>query len=235
MSQSTRWQGVLLDLDGTLLHTLPDLAHAANEMRVALNLPPLQEHVIGTFVGKGVDHLVACTLKAGLDNTSIPDESFNDARAIFFQAYHAINGRAAKLYPGVLDGLRLLQDMRLKIGVVTNKPTEFTLPLLERTGLSEFMQAVVCGDTCAKRKPDPDPILYACTLLKTQPHLTLTIGDSINDARAARAAGCPVLAVPYGYNEGMPVTALPVDGIVDSLVDAVHWMKNPPHGSSTVA
>lgn len=225
MKDTNDWQAVLLDLDGTLLDTLPDLAAAANGMRSVLGLPTLDRGLIGTFVGKGVDNLVIRTLGASLDAEPPPVKDFEHARSVFFEQYHAINGQEAVAYPGVVEGLQALAQMGLSLGVVTNKPTEFTLPLLERTGLARWMKVVVCGDTCERRKPDPQPIHYACEQLSCEVGQVLTIGDSINDALAGQAAGCAVLAVPYGYNEGKPVTELPVDGIVSSVLEAAQWLK----------
>ncbi len=222
------WQAVLLDLDGTLLDTLPDLAAAANAMRIDMGLDPLPAAEISTFVGKGADVLVACAL-AGQANTTVPvaavtNALFEQARARFYAHYTVLNGQHATLYDGVLTGLSTLQARGLALGIVTNKPTVFTLPLLERMGLAPFMQTVICGDTCARRKPDPDPMLLACQRLACRPSHTVVVGDSINDAISARAAGCRVLAVPYGYNEGQPVTDLPVDGIVVNLDAAADWL-----------
>jgi len=220
------WRAVLLDLDGTLLDTLPDLGEAANAMRVSMGMPALDESLIGTFIGKGVDVLIVRAL-AGQRDAPEPDARvFAQAQSIFHEHYHRVNGLKSIVYEGVREGLAALQAMNLKLGVVTNKPTEFTLPLLERTGLLASMSVVVCGDTCEQRKPHPAPILYACQQLQCEPREVLTIGDSINDALAARAAGCTVLAVPYGYNEGEPVTDLPVDAIVPTVLAAADWLKN---------
>ncbi|MCD8504580.1 MAG: phosphoglycolate phosphatase [Burkholderiaceae bacterium] len=219
------WQGVLLDLDGTLLDTLPDLAASANEVRAALDMPLLDESLVRTFVGKGADNLIKRTLAGSLEAPDPEPELFGRAKTVFFEHYRATNGDRSVLYPGVVEGLERLADLGIPMAVVTNKPYDFSVPLLERTNLMRFMQAVVGGDTCAKRKPDPEPILHACARLSCQPTATLTIGDSINDALAAKAAGCGVVAVPYGYNEGNPVTELPVDGIVESVLEAVYWLQ----------
>lgn len=219
------WQGILLDLDGTLLDTLPDLAASANEVRAALGMSLLDEGLIRTFVGKGADNLIKRTLAASLDAPEPEPELFGQAKTVFFEHYRATNGDRAVLYPGVVDGLEQLMALGIPMAVVTNKPYDFSVPLLERTNLMRFMQTVIGGDTCAKRKPDPEPILHACERLSCQPAATLTIGDSINDALAAKAAGCGVVAVPYGYNEGNPVTDLPVDGIVESVLEAVSWLQ----------
>jgi len=220
----TTLQAALLDLDGTLLDTIPDLAHAANAMRVELGMSALPEEAIATFVGKGVDNLIRRALAASLTAEEPDPALFLRARASFLRHYHLVNGEQSTLYEGVIDGLKAMRDLGLALAVVTNKPTEFTLPLLARSGLAGFFSVVVCGDSCARRKPDPDPMLYACQQLGVAPERSVAIGDSINDALAARAAGCQVLAVPYGYNEGQDVHTLDVDGIVATLTDAAAWI-----------
>ncbi|RAP63541.1 phosphoglycolate phosphatase [Achromobacter sp. HZ01] len=220
----TAFRAALLDLDGTLLDSIPDLAFAANAMRVELGMSPLREDVVATFVGKGVDNLVRRSLAGSLESADPEPAEFDRARAAFYRHYHLVNGEKAQVYPGVIDGLKQLREQGLKLAVVTNKPTEFTLPLLQRTGLAGFFDAVVCGDTCARRKPDPDQVLHACDLLGVTAPQAVTIGDSLNDAQAGRSAGTQVLVVPYGYNEGKDVRELDVDGIVDTLVDAAQWV-----------
>ncbi|WP_251863518.1 phosphoglycolate phosphatase [Achromobacter sp. Marseille-Q4962] len=221
---TTVFRAALLDLDGTLLDSIPDLAFAANAMRVELGMAPLREDVVATFVGKGVDNLVRRSLAGNLEGADPAPPEFARARDAFYRHYHLVNGEKAMVYPGVLEGLKHLRGQDLKLAVVTNKPTEFTLPLLQRTGLAGFFEAVVCGDTCPRRKPDPDQILHACELLGVRPAEAVTIGDSINDAQAGRSAGTQVLVVPYGYNEGRDVRELDADGIVDTLVDAAQWV-----------
>ncbi len=222
---TTSLRAVLFDLDGTLLDTLPDLAAAANAMRREMGMTELEYALIGTFIGKGVDNLVRRTLTASLSAANLPDDTFEQGRAIFYRHYTELNGKASTFYPEVIEGIEAFAKMGLKLAVVTNKPTLFTIPLLERTGLAKYMDAVVCGDTCPKRKPDPDQFLFACAQLGVPAEQALAIGDSINDALAARAAGCTVLAVPYGYNEGESVDDLPVDGIVQTIVEGSHWAR----------
>lgn len=219
------FQAALLDLDGTLLDSVPDLATAANAMRVELGMTPLREDVIATFVGKGVDRLVQRALAGTQEHEALDPGLFERGRESFYRHYHLVNGDKAMIFDGVLDGLKAMRGLGLKLAVVTNKPTEFTLPLLQRTGLAGFFAAAVCGDTCARKKPDPQPVLHACTLLGVAPERAVTIGDSINDAQAGRDAGTRVLVVPYGYNEGVDVRTLDVDGIVASLVDAAQWIS----------
>lgn len=218
-----RFDAILFDLDGTLLDTIPDLANAANAMREELGLAPLPQATLATYVGKGTPNLVQRTL-ANNPAATVPDPA-QLARGLesFGRHYHAVNGDAATLYPGVLDGLAAFARAGVKMAVVTNKPTEFTLPLLERFDIASYFSGVVCGDTCEEKKPDPMPMLHACELLDVPPSKALAIGDSVNDALAAKAAGITVLAVPYGYNEGMDVRTLEVDDIVTSIAQAAQW------------
>lgn len=214
---------VLFDLDGTLLDTIPDLADAANAMREELGMAALPQHTIATYVGKGTENLVMRTLADNPAGSAPSPASIRHGLGLFNRHYHACNGDKATLYPQALEGLQAFRKAGFKMAVVTNKPTEFTLPLLERSGIAGFFDGVVCGDTCEKKKPHPLPMLHACALLGVAPAQALAIGDSVNDAQAARAANIPVLAVPYGYNEGMDVHNLEVDDIVTSIAEAAQW------------
>ncbi|MCB5364196.1 phosphoglycolate phosphatase [Pusillimonas sp. CC-YST705] len=216
---------VLLDLDGTLLNTLADLTDATNAMRIELGMHPLSQDVVATYLGKGTRNLVRRALSNSLD-AHVDDELLDRGLEIFQRTYHLVNGDKTLLYPGVLEGLTAFREQGMRLAVVTNKPQAFTLPLLERSGLLHFFEHVVCGDTCAQRKPDPMPMLHACDLLDVAPADTLAIGDSCNDALAAKAAGITVLAVPYGYNEGQSVHTLEVDDIVSSIEEAAQWARN---------
>lgn len=217
-------EAVLIDLDGTLLDSIPDLSDAANAMRVELGMPELPVADITTFVGKGVEHLVRRTLVGNLVDPDPAPALFAQARDIFFRHYHVFNGRRATHYPGVIEGLQAMRAQGLRLAVVTNKPEQFTLPLLERSGLAGYFEAVVSGDTCARKKPDPMPMAHGCALLGVAPGHALAIGDSGNDSASAQGAGMRVLVVPYGYNEGHDVRTLKVDGIVSTLLDASHWV-----------
>lgn len=231
-------RAALLDLDGTLVDSIPDLAHAANAMRVDMGLAPLAKARVATFVGKGVDSLVRRSLTDSLIDAELDAETFARARTLFFHHYHLVNGEQTGVFDGVIAGLNHMRSQDLKLAIVTNKPSAFTTPLLHRTGLAGFFQVLVCGDTCTRRKPDPAPILLACQLLGVAPASSVTIGDSLNDTQAGRAAGTHVLAVPYGYNEGQDVRNLDADAIVDSLVEAARWIqarnKSPIFNGATV-
>ena len=206
------------------MDTIPDLAHAANAMRTELGLAALPEALIATFVGNGIDNLIRRTIAHDHAAEALTTELLARAKQAFYPAYHRINGTRSVLFDGVIDGLDAMRSAGLKIAVVTNKSTEFTLPLLELAGLSPYLDAVVCGDTLPERKPDPAPMLHACALLGVAPARSVAVGDSVNDALSARAAGCAVLAVPYGYNHGNSVQSLDVDAIVGSIEVAARWI-----------
>ncbi len=219
------FRAVLIDLDGTLLDTIPDLSAAANAMLEELGATALPSELIATFVGKGTEHLVKRCLSD--EGVNLPSDAADVAQAlaVFNRHYHSVNGRASRIYPGVLEGLAEFRNHGAALAVVTNKPAEFTLPLLERCGLAEWFSMVVCGDTCPRKKPDPMPLLHACERLGCPPEYALAIGDSVNDALAARAAGITVLAVPYGYNEGLDIRTLDIDGIVSGIDEAAARSK----------
>jgi phosphoglycolate phosphatase len=214
-----RVKAVTIDLDGTLADTIPDLAAATNMMLRELGRPVLEVERIREFVGKGIPKLVERAL-AGSGEGAAPADLVARALPVFDRFYAEENGRHSVLYPGVSEGLQALRLMELPLACVTNKSGRFTLPLLEQLGLARFFQQVVSGDTLPRKKPDPAQLLHACHGFGVMPREMLVIGDSLNDAQAARAAGCPVFCVTYGYNEGQDVRALDVDAIVPSLIEA---------------
>ncbi|WP_416243826.1 phosphoglycolate phosphatase [Azospira sp. APE16] len=208
------------DLDGTLVDSIPDLAAACHAMLAELGQPPRMDDDIHRFVGKGMAVLV----ERCLTWEAAPEASLLEAGIAAFRRHYAdINGRASTVYPGVVDGLEAFRALGLSLGVVTNKPAAFTGPLLERMGLAAYFEVVISGDTLAFKKPRPEPLLHACALLATEPGLNLHVGDSLNDIESARAAGCPVICVPYGYNEGRPVDSADCDALVSDLVAAARW------------
>jgi len=210
-------RSVTLDLDGTLLDTVPDLCAAANGMLLELNLPLRSENEIRNFVGRGIANLVLRCLSR---DESPSAEDHARALAVFQRHYALTNGRASRFFPGVVSGLESFRRMGLKMAVITNKAAAFTGPLLSATGLAEYLEFAVSGDSLAEKKPHPLPLLYACERLGTRVENNLHIGDSKHDAEAARAAGCPVFCVPYGYNEGEDVRGLDCDAIVASIEEA---------------
>lgn len=219
MKESFDVDAVLLDLDGTLLDTVADLAAATNAMLADLGRPPLALATVAAYVGKGAAVLVHRALGGGLDGR-VPEDEFEPAMAAFMRHYDRENGLRAEPYDGVLEGLEAMRAKGLALACVTNKPQRFADALLERCAMARYFELVVGGDALERRKPDPLPMRHAAGRLGVEPARCLAIGDSVNDALAARAAGMPVLAVPYGYNEGRDVRELDVDGIVASLAEA---------------
>ena len=208
-------RAVLVDLDGTLLHTAPDLAAAANRMLAELDLPVRKPEVVATFISKGVPMLV----RRMLPDTA--DEALLERALPIFERYYAEeSGVRTEPFPGARAGLMRLRKLRLPLACVTNKPERFTRELLQRTEFAVFFDVLVCGDTVPRKKPDPMPLLFACERLAVAPQNALFIGDSLNDVVAARAAGCPVWCVPYGYNEGRPAATLDCDRLVADLDEA---------------
>ncbi len=216
-------RAAIIDLDGTLLDTVADLSAAANAMRVELGHEPLALALLSTFIGKGVEKLVHRTLTGHLDGRAEPS-AFEAGMRSFALHYRRENGRSATLYPQVREGLAALRALGLRLACVTNKPQVFTDALLAHFGLDAEFDLVLGGDALARKKPDPLPLLHACERLGVAPAETVAIGDSLNDALAARAAGIPVLVVPYGYNEGRDVATLDVDAIVGTLLEAAQWV-----------
>ena len=206
-----------------MVDTLGDFAEALNRMLGDLELPPIAAQHIERMVGKGSEHLLRSVLNHVLEHmgkapTAIEIEAlYAHAWPSYQRHYLAINGHYARVYPGVEAGLQALRHAGLRLACLTNKPTSFALPLLRAKGLEGYFEQVFGGDSFDKKKPDPLPLLKTCEALQTAPARTLMVGDSSNDAQAARAAGCPVVLVTYGYNHGLPAQAVDADGYVDSL------------------
>lgn len=217
-------KAVTIDLDGTLLDTISDLAAAANMMLAELGRPALPESLIRTFVGKGIANLVERTLAGAIEGGA--DRALVErAMPIYERCYMQTNGRHATIYPGVREGLEKLRLAGIPLACVTNKSERFTLPLLDMVGFAPYFTQVVAGDTLARKKPDPAPLLHAAERFGIGPADMLMIGDSVNDTQAARAAGCPVFCVTYGYNEGHDVRTLDTDALVATLDEAAGLVR----------
>lgn len=216
---------VIIDLDGTMVHTLGDFVVAINlmldELGVGHEVFRANAANIEPLVGKGSENLIKKAL-ALVNNAQAAINyvaKFDWALASYQRHYRAINGLHATVYPGVVAGMQQLQAQGLRLACLTNKPAAFAHALLKAKQLDGFFEVTFGGDSFERKKPDPLPLLKTCQALGTSPHRTWMIGDSSNDAMAARAAGCPVWLVTYGYNHGQSVRSVDVDGYLDSLTD----------------
>ena len=200
-----------------MVNTLGDFAEALNRMLADLQLPAIAPQAIENMVGKGSEHLIRSVL-AHVGAADV-DAIYGQAWQRYEHHYLQLNGQFAEVYPGVLEGLQALRARGLRLACLTNKPLSFAQPRLAQKGLAPLFEQVFGGDSFERKKPDPLPLLKTCEALGTSPARTLMLGDSSNDAQAARAAGCPVVLVSYGYNHGQPVRQVDADGFVDALTE----------------
>ncbi|MDQ6619594.1 MAG: phosphoglycolate phosphatase [Pseudomonadota bacterium] len=236
-AQPDRWfevSAAAIDLDGTLLDTVHDLAAAVNALLADWGLASLPMERVRALIGKGmanlVRHALAESRSAAAD--AIPADEVARALAVYEAHYERVLGRQTRVFDGVREGIARLRQMRLPLAVVTNKASRFVRPHLEQAGLHADFDLVLGAEDLPTKKPHPGPLLHVAQAFRVPPSRLLMIGDSSNDAQAARAAGCPVLIVPYGYNEGVPVEAIDADGIVPSLLAAAERIRPVPIISS---
>jgi phosphoglycolate phosphatase len=207
---------ILIDLDGTLIDSVPDLAFCVDAMMTELGLPVRGEAAVRNWVGNGVERLVQRALCNDLDGQ--PDAAqFERALPVFMRLYQENTSQRSCLYPGVREGLDLLQAQAYRLGCVTNKAERFTLPLLRDKGILDCFELVVSGDTLEKKKPDPMPLLYAAERFGVAPADSLMVGDSRSDVKAARAAGFRIVCMTYGYNHGADIREEHPDVVIDRL------------------
>ena len=210
-------QMVLIDLDGTLIDSVPDLAYCVDALMAKLGLPARGEAKVRQWVGNGIERLVKRALLDQLDGE--PDQALLDkALPIYLELYKENLSKRSRLYPGVKEGLQFLHDAGYKLGCITNKAAAYTEPLLKDLGIYDYFQIVVSGDTLPVKKPDPLPLLHAARFFKVEPSHALMVGDSISDVKAARAAGFQVICMSYGYNHGQDIRDAHPDAVIDSMV-----------------
>lgn len=214
-------QAFLIDLDGTLVDTLGDFVAVLNQVMPALGLGRVDARFVEHTVGKGSEHLIRSTL-AHLGGAAV---LYGEAWAAYQQVYAELNGRHAEIYPGVREGLERLRERGRPMACLTNKPGDLARELLRRKGLDGFFVRVAGGDEFERKKPDPLPLLKTCEWLGVSPSATWMVGDSSNDARAARAAGCPVVLLSHGYNHGEPVSGVDAEAYFDRLDQFPAWLQ----------
>jgi len=221
-----RASAILIDLDGTLVDSIPGLSEAARRMMVELGLPPLPQSEVETYVGKGIAKLVERVLTRKSDARPDPD-LFATAMPVYEKHYFETVAWNCTPYPGVFEGLDRMVERGFQLGCVTNKSGRFAEVLLEQLDLRRYFPVLVAGDTLPVKKPDPAPLLHAAKLIGVEPGAMVMIGDSANDAVAARRAGCPVICVSYGYREGADLRSIDADAIVDSLTEVDRLVQGP--------
>ena len=209
---------VLIDVDGTLVDSVPDLAYCVDAMMTELGMPERGERRVRHWVGNGVERLVKRALINQIDGE--PDEAmFARALPVFEALYRENTSKRSCLYPGVKEALDFLQTTGVRIGCVTNKASQFTLPLLQDLGVSDYFEIIICGDMVERKKPDPMPLLQAAEQLETEPQASMMLGDSMSDVNAARAAGFQIVCMSYGYNHGEDIRDYDPDAVIDSMAE----------------
>ena len=209
---------ILIDVDGTLVDSVPDLAYCVDELMKALDRPVHGEAKVRNWVGNGVERLVRRALIGQLDGEP-PDADYARAYPIFLELYAENTSKRSRLYPGIREGIDWLKSQGYLLGCVTNKAAQFTLPLLEDLGVRDDFAIVVSGDTLPVKKPDPAPLLHAALHFGVSAAESLMVGDSVSDVKAARAAGFQIVCMTYGYNHGVDIRTAHPDAVIDSLVE----------------
>ena len=215
---------VMIDLDGTLIDTVPDLAAAANRTLADLGRPAWDENCYRTWIGNGVPRFVKRALTGEMQ--AEPETAlFERALALFRKYYGAAVADLSRPYPGVVEGLARLSAMGFELACITNKAEAFTVPLLKQLDLYKYFKLVLSGDSLPQQKPDPLPLTHACKHFGITPDHGMLVGDSSNDVEAARAAGMPVICVTYGYNHGHDIRESHPDAVVNSLTDVPPYLR----------
>ncbi|MBW9258860.1 MAG: phosphoglycolate phosphatase [Candidatus Thiodiazotropha sp. (ex. Lucinisca nassula)] len=216
---------ILIDVDGTLVDSVPDLAYCVDEMMKQLGRPIHGEVKVRDWVGNGVERLVRRALIGQLNGE--PDEAdFEKAYPIFLELYAENTSLRSVLYPGIREGLDYLKGQGYRLGCVTNKAAQFTLPLLRDLGVHDDFEIIIAGDTLPKKKPDPMPLLHAAENLGVDPSAALMVGDSQSDVKAARAASFQIVCMSYGYNHGEDIRNYNPDAVIDSLTEIQGILEN---------
>ena len=214
----------MIDVDGTLVDSVPDLSWCLDETLKQIGLSPRGEAAARNWGGNGVIRLVERGIANDLDAPH--DEAlFEKAMPIFKDLYADNTSKRSVLYPGVREGINYLKTTGIKLGCITNKDEQFTHPILKDLGLWGDFEIVISGDTLEKKKPDPLPLLHGAKVLETDPERSLMLGDSMSDVKAARAAGFEIICMSYGYNHGVDIRDSNPDAVIDSMAELKQMIK----------
>jgi len=215
---------IAFDLDGTLVDSVPDLTLAVAATMADLGLPPPDETRVRAWVGNGAPRLVKRALTGRMEDEPDP-ELYERAMPLFNRHYADNICVGSRMFPGARAGLDAVRAQGYGLACVTNKPTAFTLPLIQHLGIADLFAVVLGGDATERKKPAPDALFLAAERLAVPPERMLLVGDSINDVGAARNAGCPVFCVPYGYNHGLDIREASPDRVIESIAELPALLK----------
>lgn len=211
---------VLFDLDGTLLDTVPDLVYALNQVRIAESLPELHTSEIRPIANLGSKAMAKRAF--GIEESH---PKFPSLREQFLHSYEKHLADSTRFFPNIENVLTHLDNNNIPWGIVTNKLTRHALPLLKALRMDHRPGCIVCGDTLAKGKPDPEPILHACRLLDVEPAHCIYVGDAITDVIASKAAGTKSLVALYGYIQtGDDPYTWDADGYIKEPLEILDWI-----------
>ncbi len=214
---------IMIDVDGTLVDSVPDLAYCVDETMKAIGKKPWGEAQVRHWVGNGVPKLVERSLTGELEGT--PDQvEYDQAYPIFLELYSHNTSVRSCLYDGVKEGLDYMKAQGYTLGCVTNKAEQFTLPILKDLGIFDYFGIVVSGDTLSKKKPDPLPLLHSAEFFGIEPQHSLMLGDSVSDVKASRAAGFEIICMSYGYNHGNDIRDTNPDLVIDSMAELKEYL-----------
>ncbi len=214
---------IVIDLDGTLLHTAPELAESANRMLRDMGRPAVSQDLLMSYIGNGIHWLVKRALTG--DMHAEPDAALFDKALPIFEKHYTELLLESKPFPNVVKGLDAMKAVGYRLGCITNKVERYTNPLLKGIGMAKYFDIVLAGDTLPEKKPHPLPLLHSAKFFGCAIEQLLLVGDSLSDAQAARAAGCRIICVPYGYNHGEPVETLNVDAVIPDLTGVLPLIK----------
>ena len=211
---------VLFDLDGTLIDSAPDLAGAANELRVAHGLPEMDFALLRPMVGSGARGMLNAAFGIGP-----ADLRFDALRTEFLARYEARILRETQVFAAMQPVLAALDQARLPWGIVTNKIARFSVPLIEGLGLMTRCAVLVSGDSTPHAKPHPQPLLEAAGRLGLAPQRCIYVGDDRRDIEAGRGARMPALAAAWGYlGHGESVSDWNADAVLADPAELLNWL-----------